>query len=422
MKRKLIGISTVVLAMVLLLTLMPSCGNGDEEATPTPGSGVTPTPGTTPTATPEVKTLKIGLLVPFSGAGGAWGIQIERGVIMAVASVNDAGGFKIGGDTYMIEVVNCDSKMTGSVAATCASELVYQEDIHYVVGPITTSPSCAPIFTENKAFYSVIATAKPEFIGPEYPYAWTSPAPAFQWVDAFWRQAYQFHPEIKTVGIVAASTYSAAAYLAAEQVVHPNHGTEIVHVSRFQQFTTDFYPALTPIVAKNPDAISFCASIGEGDLMVKQARELGYTGLIAHSHHGDPTSTIEIAGCEASEGFMMNDPDYSSELYPEATRQLYAKFLERWPGDPVALTSYLGYGGVMLYVQAMQHVNSIDPDEVMKAFNDTEWTFEWFGSPGFSLGGMEDFGIRRVLQDEVCYGEVVNCEKVMMSRAPVVVP
>jgi len=44
------------------------------------------------------------------------------------------------------------------------------------------------------------------------------------------------------------------------------------------------------------------------------------------------------------------------------------------------------------------------------------------GSPGFSLGGVEDFGIRRVLQAEMCHGEVVNCEKVMMSRASVVVP
>ena len=412
----------MVLILALLLTLAPSCGNGngDEDITPTPG--VTPTPGATPTPTPEVKTLKIGLVLPLSGPGGTWGIQIERGVILAADTVNDQGGFQVGGDTYMIELVKCDSKMTGSAAAECASRLVHKDQIHYVIGPIVQAPAVAPIFAEGECFYNVIATAKPEFIGPEYPYAWTSPPSADVWGEAFWRQAYQFHPEIKTVALLWANSYSAKAYEEAEKVIHPSHGTEIVANQSFEEGVVDFYPALAPIVAENPDCISIMASIGAGDLIVKQARELGYTGLLAHSAHGDPTSTIELAGCDKAEGFMMNDPDYGSDLYPEAAQQIYATFLERWPGDPVALTTYLGYGGTMLYVQAMQHVNSIDPDEVMKAFEDTEWTFSWFGSDGFSFGGEQTFGIRRVLQDAVAYSEVINCEKVQLSTTNVVVP
>jgi len=140
------------------------------------------------------------------------------------------------------------------------------------------------------------------------------------------------------------------------------------------------------------------------------------------STHGDPSTLWTLGGCEAAEGFITNDPDYSSDLYPEVARQLYAAFLERWPGEAVAMTQYLGYGGLRFYVQAMQHVNSIEPDEVMKAFDDTEWTFEWFGSPGFSFGGLESFGIRRVLQDAVAYSEVINCEKVMLSTLKVTVP
>ena len=53
---------------------------------------------------------------------------------------------------------------------------------------------------------------------------------------------------------------------------------------------------------------------------------------------------IEIAGKEAAEGYLMNDPDYGSDIYPEATRQLYAEFQQRYPGSPLALTTYLGNG------------------------------------------------------------------------------
>ena len=57
-----------------------------------------------------------------------------------------------------------------------------------------------------------------------------------------------------------------------------------------------------------------------------------------------------------------------------------------------------------------------------KVFDDPDWQFEYFGVPGRSLGGLETFGSRRVLQDEVGYSEVINGEKVMKSREPVVIP
>jgi len=48
--------------------------------------------------------------------------------------------------------------------------------------------------------------------------------------------------------------------------------------------------------------------------------------------------------------------------------------------------------------------------------------FEWFGTPGRKLGGYETFGVRRCVQDEVGYSEVIDGKKVMKSRRNVVVP
>jgi len=58
----------------------------------------------------------------------------------------------------------------------------------------------------------------------------------------------------------------------------------------------------------------------------------------------------------------------------------------------------------------------------MKVLDDPNWTYEWFGMTGRSLGGLETFGIRRVNQDEVGFSQVVDGRKVMLSRQGVVVP
>jgi len=417
-KRKLIGLCAVVLVLALLLTLAPACGKGEV------GPGVTPTPGTpgvTPTPTPQAKELKIGCVTPLSGPAAPWGVEGLEGGQWAVDKINTAGGFKVGADTYMVKIVSADTKGVGSVANEQLTRLIYDEGIHYAYGTTSIDP-LQVLAEQGKCFFGIIGNA----ISARIPYCIVGAAPPAIWHETFWKQAYQFHPEIKTVAVVADVTANSDLYVAGCLDFHPRFGREVVEVKRYQPGTTDYYPVLTSVVAKNPDAIDFAGGIrGDIDLMVKQARELGYRGICAGGAHGDAASTIAVAGCAYAEGFIYNDPDYNSELYPESTRQLYAEFQKRFPGRPLALTTYLGYGFVQFYRQAIEKAGSIDPDTVMKVLDDPNWTFEWFGQPGKSLGGAnfeKNPQLRRWLQDEVTYSELVNCKKVMKSREAVVIP
>jgi len=40
----------------------------------------------------EKEKIKIGVLGPMSGAGAAWGINMQRGVSLAIEDINNAGG------------------------------------------------------------------------------------------------------------------------------------------------------------------------------------------------------------------------------------------------------------------------------------------------------------------------------------------
>jgi branched-chain amino acid transport system substrate-binding protein len=275
----------------------------------------------------------------------------------------------------MIQLIKCDTKFIGSDAATCATKFVFDDKLHYVIGPIVTANASNPIFTEGKVIAGIIGTANERYTYPEAPYTWVTLMDGITWVDTFYKQMVQFHPEIKTVGLIAHTGAQGDDSLEANELAALAQGYEIVHTSRYQAGALDYYPALTPIVAKNPDAIAICnGGIGDQDLIIKQVRELGYTGLLIGANHGTEVTTIEIAGKEAAEGLMINDVDYSSDLYPDKTHQLTAEFQERLPGQAFNLTHYLGYSAVWFYKQAIEKAGSIDPDEVLKVFDDPTWT------------------------------------------------
>jgi len=424
-KRKLIGIGAVMLVLALLLTLAPSCGNGEEGATPTPEPGITPTPGVTPTPTADVKTLKIGMILPFSGPAAPWGIQTEQGANWARDRINLAGGIKVGGDTYMIEFVKCDDKYIGSEGITCATRMVFEEQVHWVLGSIGVNVAINPILTDGKVISMGIGNANAAQVTPEHPYRIYSLQDFINWTKAFYRQVAKAHPEVKTVAVMGLEPSQGSDSTAEiKDAVETQMDVEVVHASAHTAGVTDFYPFLTPIIAKNPDMIAlYSQGVGAQALIIKQARELGYEGILAASNHGEPLPGCAIAGNEAYTGVYHNEPVYDSDLYPEATRELYAEFTRIYPGEPCGLCHYLGFSTIYFYKQLIEQTGSIDPDDALTLLDDPTWTYEWWGQPGRSLGGLETFGIRRVNQDEtVLTSTDANCQKVPVSRELVIVP
>jgi len=291
-----------------------------------------------------------------------------------------------------------------------------------VIGPIGTWQAIDPIALQGKCF---VISSSPEasYIGTN-PYSFIAAAPVATWHRTFWEQAYA-DPDlagVKTVAVLTPDPNLYDSFVDAETAVQESHGRQVVIVKRYTQFTQDYYPILTPVLAKNPDVVSFCGgNIGDEDLMLKQLRELGFKGIIAGPAHGNPASAAAVAGCAYTEGYRNNDPDYSSTIYPESVRALHAEFQTLHPGQALALTTCIGFYGVQLYVDAMKKAGTTDTDAVMKVFDDPNFSFDHFGQTS-TLGGLQTYGMNRIINDEVCYSKVINCENVMISRLAAVTP
>jgi len=383
------------MVLALLLTLAPSCGK--EKG--------------------EVKTLKIGVADPLSGGAAPWGIGFERGAKWAAGDINDAGGIKVGDDTYMIQLVSCDTKYVGSEAALCATKFVYDEGMHYAIGPIGTSDAMDPIYTEGKCFYATQGTV---VASPDMPYRIVATAYGGYpggWNDTFLKQATKFHPEEKTLCFLEPRSATAEERVPDNKAAAEKYGMTVLSHELYERGMTDFYPVLTKLVAKDPDVLCLLGSGGDVALQTKQVREMGFDGWLWQVNMVATSVLEDVAGPDNVWKIASNEPDWTSDVYPTRVREMYEEWQKMYPGEAMDRTPPMAYSAIMMYAKAIEQAGSIDTDEVMKVFDDPNFMFDTFFMDDMSLGGLETYGIRRQWQLACDYGEIIDLDNISLSMS-----
>ena len=120
---------------------------------------------------------------------------------------------------------------------------------------------------------------------------------------------------------------------------------------------------------------------------------------------------------------LSDEPYYDSDLYGQASRELYHEFVQRYnpEGGVMTIINMLGYCHAMWWVQAVQAAGSTDTDKVMKVVDDPSWRFDWFGEESW-MGGIETFGIRRAVNIYMTFSEIIDGKVVPKTNHKVVIP
>ena len=114
------------------LVALAFAGCSDEDGSAASTTVVTTIPATT-TTEPDDQVLRLGALLPLSGAGAELGASMLAAVELAVEQINDAGG--VGGAP--VELVTADEG-ENAVAATRGVEELTAADVDAVIGPASS--------------------------------------------------------------------------------------------------------------------------------------------------------------------------------------------------------------------------------------------------------------------------------------------
>jgi branched-chain amino acid transport system substrate-binding protein len=274
----------------------------------------------------SAKELKIGFVGVTSGPAAAWGTSNVRSMKTSAAWINETGGVKIGDETYQITIVTFDDQKDPK-RAIAGMEKMVQEGIHYVVGPNVDDGAAAvrPVAEKNNIMYFPYAFPKSLYQKPASN-AVLGMIANYQSGPAIYKYLRD-ERGVKTVAFIAANESDPLSQRDGGVVAAKALGLEVVaDKDTYQNDTRDFVPVLTPVLRTKPDLLVLSGvAPGNAPLLIRAARELGYTGLISTETAQDAKVLEEGAG-ELANGFI----SVGGASTPEIRSEVMEEFIERY--------------------------------------------------------------------------------------------
>ncbi len=308
-------------------------------------------------ATPAcAQPVKIAIIAAMSGTNAVLGDWMKKGVTLAIEQKNAAGGIQ----GCQVELVIYDDEADPTKSVSLAQKVATEDKVMAALATTNSSTALAdiPIFEQYKIPQltngtNVTITQQ----GSAYVFRVNPAGPAYEdpIVEYLVKQG---KTKFAIIGDNAAYGKGEATY---QTAALKRNLLEPLIVEEFGIDDKDFTEQLTRIFQTQPEVLLLAASEVAGGLVAKQARELGFTGIIAGgSAIGTPTF-IETAGA-AAEGVYFTSP-YRGNDANEQTRTFAAAYKARWGEDP-ELHGANTYDGANMLLIAMENAYPLTPENV----------------------------------------------------------
>lgn len=275
-------------------------------------------------------TLKIGVLASLSGPGAPWGQAILYGTQLAVDDVNAKGGLMVGGKPYTLQIVAYDDKYQANEAVTAANRLIFEDKVQFIMGPMggATALAIGPTTEKNKVITTTMAFT-PLALGADKPYTFRPILTTSETSQAQINWVVKTRG-IKRVGGLFPNDETGQKIIADLEKSYDKAGAPLVAKELFERDRLDMVPLLTRLMARGIDAIELDGNApSTSGLIVKQARELGFKGVIIRSGGPSTPEIVGVAGVQATEGMLVYAPidpaNKAVAAYAERYQQLAKK-------------------------------------------------------------------------------------------------
>ena len=362
------------------------------------------------------ETLKIGGIGELTGGGSAWGLAIQRGAQLAIDEAVARGGLKVGGKSYVPELIMYDNSYTGQGGKTAMERLLFQDKVSFIVGPIG-SPSvlgAVGALDEARTNSNVKAVALTNgaslaILKNNYnaPYNFLICNTNREYAPAVVRWLKQKNPNLKKVAIVAPNDAVGQTVVPALIEAYKKAGID-VWFEMYERGTKEFTPLMTRMIAAGVDAFDMDNnSPGDSGLLFKQARQAGFRGPIWQTGGPAVEEVINAAG-KLADGFLSYDLfDFNSE----GAKPLVAAYRAKYGSGIINAFMPIFYNATKLLFTAIEKANSLDPTVVRDTLESLDGSeVGLFGK--VKWGGKEVYGNNHQLELPFLVVEVVDGKSV----------
>ncbi len=309
-----------------------------------------------------VEPIKIGFPIPLTGEipkvgeGTRFAAELLREEIMA------QGGLEVGGVKYPLEFIYEDNESKPESAVNVTMKLIERDKVVALVGPQSSRqavpaggvaddnevPMITPWSTNPEATLDRPWVFRAAFLDP------------FQAPVAANFAAVQFEAKKAAVLFEVSNDYSKGLADNFRTVWEAMEGPgSVVAFESHGPKDQDFSAQITKIIAAKPDFIFLPENYSFAALIVRQARDLGYTGPFMGSDAWGSAELMALCG-EPCKGQYFST-HYAAEGAQGATKEFIDKYQAKYgyvPDDVAALT----WDAINIVLQAIQSVGEVKPD------------------------------------------------------------
>lgn len=367
----------VILAMAMLATTACSSGNSSTSTSTSTTSSTTQTTTTTSTtqttsAAPH-KTLTFGTITAFTLKQG---LEIKKWNDLFAKLINDAGGWKIGGDTYDIVWHTYDVGNYGDSNATqtAVQKAIFDDHVQFLLNGFGGDTSVSSNVANQNGVIDFEVGFTDDVVSPNLTWIYRPNGGFFGRVLNYVTSLDYYKQGARTylgttvdseMGKVSADQYSQAAVLAGLKVLSPVF---------FSSDTVDYGPIATKIKAENPDVVDMVSSSGLQVTGIASAlKDAGWKGFI---FPGAGLGLTDMQNLYAKVGSFINGmemTDFDPRDIPEAMADPYNQSLiaayQKAYGD-FQIDGAFWVGAWFILRDAITKTNSVDKN-VLKAYLDS---------------------------------------------------
>jgi len=316
-------------------------------------------PAATPVATRSAEPIKFALIGPLSGVNAVLGEWQRKGWTLVFDEVNAAGGIKGRPIVYQLE----DDEADPTKAVNLAQKVILQDKVVAAHACPNSTPTLAvvPIFAQYKvphftAALNVDITNK----GSKYVFRTAPAGPAYEDTLIDFLAGQKKFTKFAIISDTSAFGKGEGDYQ--EAALTRNGGLKPLTREFYDIEDKDLTKQLTKIIATNPQVLLIAGSEIAAGLISRQARQLGFKGIIAGGTAIGTTKFIEVAG-EAAEGVIFTSPYITPDVSPIA-KTWAAKYKARW-GEELESHGAQAIDGANLFVLAANNAYpNITPETI----------------------------------------------------------
>lgn len=313
----------------------------------------------------EEEVVRVGANLEMTGAVAAYGQMIWEGINLVREIIGDVVAGK------KLELVLVDNKSDKVEAANATTRLIDKEKIVAIIGPaISGNMLAAGPICEERQVPIISATATNPLVtqGKKFVFraCFLDPYQAAAAAE-FARKDLK----AETVAILSdiAQDYCVALGNFFKEEFEKRGGKVVVE-QNCKTGDQDFSAQLTTIINANPDLLYVPNYYTEIALICRQARDLGYEGIILSADGADAPELFSVGG-DAVEGL------YHTAIW-DATKglndigQKYIDLYKQKFGKDPNMFGALGADAYLVLVNAIERAGSLDSVKIREAIEDTE--------------------------------------------------